>query len=543
MRGQTEMNDKIVQTTSRGQVLVLVALAMTVLLLFAGLVLDIGTWLVQERVMRNAADAGAQAGVSELVKKPITVAKQQNAATHAMEYLNDQLNLGLAAADIGTAATHAMGDANGFGSEDAVPGYAGLDHFVIRFPVTANLSCTGVAWGDRAITVRVQHAAPRFFTKLLFSGPQPVNVCATASLEGLGYAIAVLKPYGGGQPQSEVTMNLGGADTFLRICGGDVGVNSVFNANGQPGNQFQQPAYIKFMKPNSVPACDIDNNNKLRTTLENAGTWSTSAKQVRTEGPTSVEPDDLYYPPIHLTNYILIPSWGATYYAALNDAAQPTLRLTAGDAGLGTCTPPSGYDAVEPGKYNLIATGASVGQKSLRWLCPGVFHFVPTNGQQGVQLGSNTTLAGQGVTLVFETGPNHNRDDSVLSVAAGGNLLLNCLTTAPHNCPGARQEDAQWRTGDPRHDAPITVWIKPDASCPTAPTLSCSPSSVFNMGSGSGLDVKGIIFGPTDKMKIAGNGSHHGAGEIWAWTIEYVGNSQLDQRYEGDDEGYPLIVE
>lgn len=539
MRGENDMNRESSSARSRGQVLVLVALAMTVLLLFAGLVLDIGTWLVQEREMRNAADAGAQAGVSELLKKPITVTKQLNAATHAMEYLNDQLNLGLAPAVLGAAATHAKDDANGFGAEDRVPGYAGQDHFIIRFPVTANLSCTGVAWGDRAITVRVHHAAPRFFTKLLFTGPQPVNVCATASLEGLGYAIAVLKPYGGGQPQSEVTMSLSGADTFIRVCGGDVGVNSVFNANGQPGNQTQQPAYLKFMKPNSATACTIDNNNKLRTTLENAGTWSIGAKQVRTEGAGPSPNDDVYLAPIHLTNYILIPTWGASYYAALNDGARPTWSLSASAPGLGTCTPPTGYDAVKPGKYNLIATGTGGGQKALRWLCPGVYHFLPTNGTQGLQLGSNTTLAGQGVTLVFETGPNHNRNDSLISIASGSNLLLNC---AASNC-GGTQIPAPWRTGDPRHDVPITIWIKPEASCPIQPSLSCSPSSVFNMGSGSGLDVKGIIFGPTDNMKIAGNGSHHGAGEIWAWTIDYLGNSQLDQLYEGDDEGYPLIVE
>ena len=43
--------------------------------------------------------------------------------------------------------------------------------------------------------------------------------------------------------------------------------------------------------------------------------------------------------------------------------------------------------------------------------------------------------------------------------------------------------------------------------------------------------------------KIAGNNSHHGSGEIWAWTLEYKGQSQHDQVYEGDDDGYPLLVE
>ena len=91
----------------------------------------------------------------------------------------------------------------------------------------------------------------------------------------------------------------------------------------------------------------------------------------------------------------------------------------------------------------------------------------------------------------------------------------------------------------------MTIWIEPVAGCdPLAPACSDNTSSdVFTIAGGAGLDLRGIIFGPTDKMKIAGNDLHHGSGEIWAWTIEYAGNSQLDQVYEGADDGYPLLVE
>jgi hypothetical protein len=526
-------------------VLVIVALALTVLLLIAGLVLDYGVWLVQQRAMRNAADAAAQAGVSELTQKPITAAKQQNAATHAMDYLNRQLGLGLAAGEIAPAATHALLDGDGFGSEDGIPGYSGADHFIIDTPVTADVSCTGQSWGDRAITVRVHHSAPRFMSRLIFDGDQPVNACATAAMDSIGYAIAVLKPNDGVQPNGpNITMKLAGQDSFVRICGGDVGINSIFGGGPlPPPTSTNQPAFVKFMRPNSSPACDKDNNNKMRLTVENPSppSWSETAKQVRIEGATSDESDDLYQAPVHLPNYIEIPNWGQSEYALLNDATAPTLTLDSDDPGLGTCTTaPAGYDPVAPGKYNLMRTGGAVGQFAMRWLCPGVYHFVPTNGQQGLQLGSNTTLAGQGVTLAFETGPNHNLDDSAVSIASGSSLLLNSAAA------GGTVTPAPWLTGDPRHNVPITIWVKPNTACgpfPALPTLSCSPSSVFDMSGGSGMDVKGVIFGPTDQMFISGNTSHHGAGEIWAWTLDYRGNSQLDQIYEGDDDGYPLIVE
>ncbi|HLE59351.1 MAG TPA: pilus assembly protein TadG-related protein [Candidatus Limnocylindria bacterium] len=524
----------------RGQVLVIVALGLVVLLLFAGLVLDYGVWLVDQRLMRNAADGGAQAGVSELVQKPITAQKQQNAAEHAMGYLNDQLGIGLSAAELPGAATHALLDANGLGSEDATS-YTGLDRFVIRTPVTSEVSCTGASWGERALTVRVYHESPRFLTSLLFGGTQSVNVCATAAMESAGYAVAVLKPNDGVQPNGpNLTMVLAGQSSFVRICGGDVGINSMFSGGPlPPPNATVQPAYVKFMRLNSSPSCLGSDEAKMKIYVDDPSppTWSITAKQVRTEGATDDPVDDIYLAPVHLQNYIQIPTWGQTAYAALNDALVTPVRLQADDPGLGICTPPAGYDPVAPGKYNLIQTGTSVGQYALRWLCPGVYHFVPTNGQQGVQLGSNTTLAGQGVTLVFETGPNHNQDDSAFSIASGSALLLNSAGA------GGTQADGPWRTNDPRHDVPLTIWIKPDASCPATPALSCSPSSVFQMGSGSGIDVEGVIFGPTDEMKISGNGAHHGAGEIWAWTISYLGNSTLDQIYEGPDEGYPLIVE
>jgi Flp pilus assembly protein TadG len=538
----------------RGQVLVLVALAMTVLLLIAGLVLDYGIWLVQERTMRNAADGAVQAGVSELVKRPITAAKQQNAATHAMEYLNDQLNLGLPPGQIATAASHALLDANGFGSEDGVPGYTGTDHYLIRTPVTATVSCTGATWGERALTVRVQHLAPRFLSRLLFSGDQPINVCATASLEGNGYAIAVLQPNSGTQPNNtNLTMRLGGTGTFITVCGGDVGINAIFSGGPQPPPNSQvQPAFVKFLKPNSSPACTIDNSNKMLMTVENPSppSWNDTAKQVRVEGPTSALSDDLYQAPRHLPNYIQIPTWGHADYTALTtaDALATPIIMRNTTPGNGTCTPPTDgvvqySKAVAPGKYSLIEAG----QNQAIWLCPkpgsntGVYHFVKRaqGSPEGLQFGPGSFIGGQGVTLVFDTSPapsgnTLNGPPLVLS-SSGAGLLLNSPPA------GGTLTPAPWLTGDPNHNVPIAIWVKPSDT--GTPLLSLLSSSSIDVDANPTLNVRGIIFGPTDNMKISGNGSQSGAGEIWAWTIVYTGNSVLEQVYEGDDDGYPLIVE
>ena len=267
---------------ARGQVLVIVALSLVVILLIAGLVLDYGVWQVQQRNMRNAADSAAQAGVSELIQKPVTTAEQLNAATHAMEYLNEELSLGLSGTEVSAAASDALYDANGFGAEDLL-GYSGKDHFVIRTPVTADVSCTGASWGERALTVRILHSAPRFLSRLFFQGDQLINACATASLESGGYAIAVLKPNSGTQPNGQnITMKLGGTNTFVRVCGGDVGINSMFGGGPQPPpNSPQEPAFVKFMNPNSNPACNIGGDNKMLMTVENPSPPSWFARKGR----------------------------------------------------------------------------------------------------------------------------------------------------------------------------------------------------------------------------------------------------------------------
>ncbi|MEX2184036.1 MAG: TadE/TadG family type IV pilus assembly protein [Chloroflexota bacterium] len=512
-----------------GQVLVIFALGLLVLLGSAALTVDYGFWLQEKRGLQNAVDAAAQAGVSELVQRPITPAKQGAAAVHAMTYLDDQLGMGLqAGGQLGCAAAAASDPGgDGFGPEDCAS-YAGPDRVIIRTPVTAG--CAGGAWGNRAITVRVDHLSSRFFSRIYGSDDPEIGVCATSAIFGGGLAVAVLKPNAGVQPNnSTISMKLAGSNTFVRIWGGDIAVNSLFSAAGAPPpTSPNEPAYVKFM---TVAGTGIS-DNRMYMTIDQPSpmTWSEVAKQIRTEGLTTVDADDLYHEPRHLPTYVQVPGWGNALYAALGDGAVTPITMSGTTAANGTCTDPTdGATGIAPGKYDLI----EVANNGRRWLCPGVYHLVRKNGTQGVQVGQGSILAGQGVTLVLE-------NDSTLLVQGGGALLLNSAGA------GGTPTDAPWRTGDARHDMPLSVWIRPVASCvPLAPICSDSTSSaVFDISSAdSGMDVRGIIYGPTDKMKISGNGLHHGSGEIWAWTLEYKGNSQLDQVYEGSNDGYPMLVE
>jgi hypothetical protein len=533
---------------SRGQVLVIVGVAMTVFIGIVGLAVDYGFWLTNQRALRNAADAASQAGVSEMLELPVTAAKQTAAAEHAMIYLNVQMGLGIGPADIPAAAVEAADPTgDGFGSEDAL-GYAGPDRFRIRTPVdAADESCTGKTWGKRSISVKIDRQAPRYFSAIFFGGTQEVDGCATSVIEGRGYAVAVLKPDGPGPETQDMTMRLDGQDSYVLICGGDVGINGLYRGGPAPPNPLVDPAYVKFLNANSDStvggACTTDDDNLMEMNLDALSnpsnpSWEVTPPQIRAEGAVAGWLDDPYLPPRDLTSYIRIPDWGSALYSALAaaDATAPTLRMTSTTPGNGTCTPPAVpspaapyTDAINPGKYDLIELG--VDQK--RWLCPGVYHFVQriSGNPQGLQFGQGSILGGQGVTLVFDS-------ESEVDIRSGAALLLNSAGA------GGTPSGGPWTTGDLQHDVPIAIYVEP--MCPVGtPTLSCDSvaTDVFVMQAGAGIDIKGVIFGPTDEMKIAGNGDHHGAGEIWAWTLEYKGQSTLRQDYDGGNLGFPLLVE
>lgn len=524
--------------------LVLFALFLVVLLGIAAVTVDYGHWLEEKRNLQNAADEAATAGVSELLRRPITAGKQVSAAEHALLYVDARLALGIKAnGQLNCAAAAASDPAgNGFGPEDCL-NYTGTTRVRIRTPVGSGDSCTGSGWGNRAVTVRIERPSARYFSRIYDSADPIVGTCATAAVQGGGLAVAVLKPnqtapgvYTVQPNNSTITIKLAGQNSYVRIWNGDVGINSLFSAAGAPPpTSPNEPAYVKFMSADGAGVSE----NRVYMTIDAPSpmTWDVGAKQIRTEGLSSIEGDDLYHEPRHLATYIPIPGWGNALYAGIGDGAETPVDIAQGTVlgvgvpGTGTCTDPvTGEPGVDPGKYSRIATGTV----TRRWLCPGVYHVVGSGSQDGLQLGSDTMIAGQGVTLVFE-------NDSHLDLRSGAALLLNCVTSGKPEC--ANPTPAPWTTGDARHEVPISIWIEPVSGCDPLAAACANPSAVFTVSSGGGLDIRGIIYGPTDEMKIAGNGLHHGTGEIWAWTIEYKGNSTLDQYYEGGDDGWPLLVE
>jgi len=530
---------RLMRPTERGQVLALFALGLLVFLGAAALTIDYGYWLQERRNLQNAADAAAQAGISELLTRPITPAKQEAASEHAMLYLDDQLGMGLEVdSQIKCAAARASDPSeNGFGPEDGCGSYGGPDRIFIRTPVAAGMGCTGASWGDRALRVGITHGSTRFFSRIYSVGNPDVSVCATSAIYGGSLAIAVLKPNGGPQPlqpnNDNLTMRLAGQGTKVKVIGGDVAINASFSGGPEPPPQaIPEPAYLKFMEGSGAGI----SQNHMYLTIDNPSppSWSETAKQIRTESFSLAEDDDLYHDPRHLQTYVPIPFWPAGAFEVGDPDRGVIVINDPTDPGNGSCAgAPPGTIQVLPGKYReLTVSDADV------WLCPGVYHFMPAmNPDKGLNIGTNGVVRGQGVTLAFE-----NDSDLVIAGGSGGGnggaLFLNSASA------GGLETPALWDTQDFRHDQPISIWIEQTGCNPLAPGANgCSGSDVFKMSAGANLSVRGIIFGPNDNMTIAGQGDQFGTGEVWAWTLEYKGGSVLTQEYEGSDDGWPLIVE
>ena len=113
-------------------------------------------------------------------------------------------------------------------------------------------------------------------------------------------------------------------------------------------------------------------------------------------------------------------------------------------------------------------------------------------------------------------------------------------------CGSATTKDAPWTTGWSLHDVPIAIWIRPVPDCdPLAATPCTDSSKVFQMAGGSGIVVRGILYGPTDNIKLASANTTQASssGEVWAWTLNYLGQSTLNQVFSGPDVSFPKLVQ
>ena len=68
-------------------------------------------------------------------------------------------------------------------------------------------------------------------------------------------------------------------------------------------------------------------------------------------------------------------------------------------------------------------------------------------------------------------------------------------------------------------------------------------TEVINVSSGSALAWNGVTYAPQDNVKIAGQPSHDGIGQLISWTFAFVGNTNVTQTFDGVGDGLPYLIE
>jgi hypothetical protein len=208
----------------RGQVLVLFALMLVVLLLVSALAVDYGGWLVTKRNYQNSTDAAALAGAQQLTR-PLTTAcvggtsKNFCAREAAWESIKTALNFGglvpAAQADTSVIPSTTPYSANGYTVWVASP------------PSDAGSAYPGHVSGPGVVFVRIDHAGMDYLSRIANTN-RTVSAWSTAGRFPANFAVI-----GMCSPTSITTnclagdanIKLDGTNTNLIVNTGDLGTN------------------------------------------------------------------------------------------------------------------------------------------------------------------------------------------------------------------------------------------------------------------------------------------------------------------------------
>jgi hypothetical protein len=212
----------------RGQVLVLFALMLVVLLLVSALAVDYGGWLVTKRNYQNVSDSASLAGAQYLTRQPVATtcpgfgSKNACARQAAWESVKSALKM------------TALNPAAQAGVASNVPyTEGGYTVWVASPPADANVGCSskcpypGHVSGPGTVFVRVDHQAPSFLSGTI-GASRTVSAWATAGRFPANFAVI-----GMCSPTSvtanclagDANIKLDGNGTNLIVGTGDLGTN------------------------------------------------------------------------------------------------------------------------------------------------------------------------------------------------------------------------------------------------------------------------------------------------------------------------------
>ncbi len=564
------MNNK--PLAERGQVLVIAALFLVVLLVSGALAVDYGSWLSTRRDFQSVSDAASLAAAAQLPppgQGAPTSVQQESAAVEALVYLNDDLGWGLDR-------TWAQGQVAVALNQTAplVVSGGGYSYCVwIWTPtpsaaatVTGAAGCMGGAVGSkiyspatypsdvRKVFVRIQSFRPAYLARIVGFSEELISAIAVAGGAHLNYAVIALKPRLGSSDNKYGITITGGSQ--LIVLSGDVGGNYTLQWGGIGTNivfSAGQSQVVDLQEPGTV---------------QGIGTVVNGLVQQLEDYPI---PDPLYGTPPSCTVAVTSPCWAAAAWppstpvtvtnkgvypacasaADINNHRLDLSCLSSAELALPITIWPGRYEQIKlpSGSANVIMSPTCLpgdtaclnpdGDDSTADNRGGVFHLSSSSPSSGLLMngtpGSPSMLTGCGVLVIldpYETGGTRVQ----MNVAGNGNTLnLNAnscdMKTSPTNPLGATLY--RWYGyGASDFTNPISVWVRPNLSGYNM-TSTNNGSNVITMGAGATINENGVIYAPQDNTQISGGPAGSGVGQIVAWTITYTGGSDINETFQG----------
>lgn len=508
---------------ARGQVLVLVAFSMVILIGAAALVTDIGLVLASQQSQRSMGDAAALAGAQELqlaTTRTLTVAEQQEARGLAMANLVNRTGATASPTCATGGAPTADSDGDGkFGyaadvRNCALPGTNYTTSILTPSPLCVDCEA------DRAVMVELTRVnVPTFFSRIFGYDSWTVRQTSVAGLGFVNkYALITLRPPNYQTPDNDANaadVGVNGSGTSLSVFNGDVGTNTNHVLSGDGA------------------AVNLDSGYRVRY-YDTYQAW------------TSPPPGKQIFSLIQDPNYPY-PAPVTTTYGNLNQAKlsvpqcaaeqlKVPVQYTLGGQ-LVSNLPIAKLTCLKPGIYNFRPS-AQEGEVIL--LTPGVYYLNRGLFVHGAVIGGYE--AGQpGVALVFRecVSASCNLDANNAEIFA-----LNAGTRY-QNLAGVEATAAIAGDGTPATtggelNLTLTILVEKDPQCvPVEPyPFGCNDTQnqTLHMAGGGALYLAGVTYAPTDNIAVSGGSSGTGyIGQFISWTATYSGGTRVEQHYPGTE--------
>jgi hypothetical protein len=558
----------------RGQVLPLFALFLLFLLAFAALAIDVSGTYSARRFYRSVADGAALAGAQDLQQtgsRSVAAADRIRARLDAMKHLTSELGITGAlppACDTSTDKDIVDNVTDGDLSNDCVlPGTK--YHVSIKAGVYAGqVSPIACAECDpaRSVQVGLRNAEyPLTFAAIVLRQRSwSVGISSVAGLIwSKSYAVVTLRPPaklgstydvkdikldGGthvtvstGDVATNADMVYSGIDTWLHV---DDGFGMYYadwtGGQGWPAPPTGTKIFTYIQDPNYVyPAM----SGSRGTSLCSDGVSTNCAPTFKDASKSLCGAPDPTRP---CTTPALDPT-GPGSCGAEGTYLQSSVYtfMATQDTTKVYCYKPGIYDPSSNPKQLIVDNGDVV------IFLPGAYYFKSPRGGLNV---SGRLIGGYrpgtaGVALMFDecgtTNPN-----CIFSANNAVTIALNAGSKYPPGTSGvsaiaARDwNDRPVETSGPSSPTPhilMTLLVNKDTGCYVPPypdrepdTCDASHNRTINMAGGGNLAIEGVQYAPTDNVAISGGSSGVGqVGQIWAWTIDYSGGTQINQQGAG----------